>query len=85
MAVFFCMAITEAKPTPVKKVKNSKFPLSCRLCEVSVVANDGYYSLCSDNTKKLGVEENPSLLGRVFCGVLCNRSVLDALKNTRLH
>ena len=51
MAVFFCMAITEAKPTPVKKVKNSKSSLSCRLCEVSVVANDGY-SLCSDNAKK---------------------------------
>ena len=53
MAVFSCMAITEAKTTPAKKVINSKSSLSCRLCEVSVVANGGYYSLCSDNAKKL--------------------------------
>ena len=47
------MAITEAKTTPAKKVINSKYSLSYRLCEVSVVANGGYYSLCSDNAKKL--------------------------------
>ena len=47
------MAITEAKTTPVKKVKISKSSLSFCLCEVSVVANGGYYSLCSDNAKKL--------------------------------
>ena len=89
MAVFFCMAITEPKTTPVKKVINSKSSLSCRLCEVSVVANGGYYSLCSDNAKKMdicsrisvlfGVEEN--LLGRVFYA----RSVINTLKNTTLH
>ena len=81
MAVFFCMATTEAKTTPVKKVINSKSSLSCRLCEVSVVANGGYYSLFPDNAKKIGVEENPSGGPRV----LCNRNVIGALKNTRLH
>ena len=78
MAVFFCMAITEAKTTPAKNVINSKSSLSCCLCEVSVVANGGYYSLCSDNTKKLDictiiisvlfrVEENLSVGPRVLC------------------
>ena len=66
VAVFFCMAITEAKTTPVKKVINSKSSLSCRLCEVSVVANGGYYSLFSDNAKKLEWKRI-RLLGRVFC------------------
>ena len=51
VAVFFCMAITEAKTTPVKKVINSKSSLSCRLCEVSFVANGGCYSQFSDNAK----------------------------------
>ena len=58
MAVFFCMAITEAKTTPVKKVINSKSSLSCRLCEVSVVANGGYYSLFSDNAKNWSGRES---------------------------
>ena len=44
MAFVFCMAITEAKMTPVKKVINSKSSLSSRLCEVSIVANDGFWS-----------------------------------------
>ena len=53
MAVFFCMAITEAKTIPVKNVINSKSSLSCLLCKVSVVANGDYYSPCLDNAKKL--------------------------------
>ena len=50
------------RTTPVKTVPNSKYSLSCRLCEVSVVSNGGYYSLISENSQKLKIFERISAL-----------------------
>jgi len=44
--------------TPVKKVPNSKYSLSCRLFDVNVVCNGGYYSLVSENAQQLNLSFN---------------------------
>ena len=43
--------------TPVKKVTNSKSSLSCRLFDLTVVCNDGCYSLISENTQEYSRNE----------------------------
>ena len=51
------MAFAGVRTTPVKTVPKSNYSLSCRLCEVSVVSNGGYYSLISENSQKLKIFE----------------------------
>ena len=56
------MAFPGIKTTLVKKFPNLKASLSCRLCDVNVMCNGGYYSLSSENAKKLKICKRISTL-----------------------
>ena len=56
------MTFPGIKTTPVKRFPDSKASLSCRLCDANVMCNGGYYSLLSENAKKLKICERISTL-----------------------